>query len=62
MKTVTLDAIKLPVVILNSIGKKIKKIIRYVPDDEVPDTHIAMYDSASEQWEAADGKFYVKFE
>ena len=40
----------------------LKKTSRYVPDDEVPDTHTLMFGAGNEEFKAADGYFYVKTE
>ena len=40
----------------------LKRSTRYVPDNEVPDTHIMMMGAGNEEFTAADGYFYVKVE
>lgn len=48
---------------LNALGATIKKIIRYVPDNEVPDTHVKFGDADGVQLVGADDNvFYVKTE
>lgn len=63
MKTIFLNTIKLASVSLNTIGSSIKKIVRYVPDNEVPDTHVKFGDIDGVQLVGADNNvFYVKTE
>ena len=57
-----LNTIHLGTIYLNKLGEKIKKIIRYVEDGEVPDTHTQMYDSESTMFFGVDAKFNVKKE
>ena len=40
----------------------LKRVSRYVPDNEVPDTHVIMVGAGNEEFAAADGYFYVKTE
>lgn len=56
---IKLNTIPLNVINLNANSVVIKKIIRYVPDDQIPETHIEFY-SDSEIFLALDGGFYTK--
>lgn len=56
---IKLNTIPLNVINLNSDSVVIKKIIRYVPDDQIPETHIE-FQSDSEIFLALDGGFYTK--
>lgn len=47
-------------IILNSIGEVFKKIVRYVPDNEVPDTHVDFFGADGEQFYGSDDKFLGK--
>lgn len=63
MKRVLLNTIRLASISLNAIGATIKRIIRYVPDNEVPDTHVKFGDADGIQLVGADNNvFYVKTE
>lgn len=59
MKAMQLNNIPLNVINLNIVGETTKKISRYVPDDEIPDTHTEFYVD-TEAFYASDGGFYVK--
>lgn len=56
---IKLNTIPLNVINLNANSVVIKKIIRYVPDDQIPETHIEFH-SDSEIFLALDGGFYTK--
>lgn len=60
MNTNALNIATLNAVSLNNAGMSIKKRSRYVPDNEIPDSHTAFYAADSEQFFAADTGFYVK--
>lgn len=62
MNKVSLNVIRLASVGLNRVGNFIKKVIRYVEDGEVPDTHTPMYDADSVAFYGSDAKFNVKKE
>ena len=56
-----LNVIRLNTVKLNIVGGFLKKIIRYIPDNEVPDTHIQFYGVDNEPLIGSDdNKFYGK--
>ena len=60
MNTIVLNTIRLFHKIA-TIGEHHKKIIRYVPDNEIPDTHIEFCDIEGIQYKGADDtKFYGK--
>lgn len=62
MNKVFLNVIRLGTVGLNVIGSTFKKIIRYLQDGEVPDTHTQMYDADGVAFYGSDAKFNVKKE
>lgn len=63
MNKILLNTIRLASVSLNTLGATIKKIIRYVPDNKVPDTHVKFNDADGVQLAGADDNvFYVKTE
>lgn len=51
--------IKLNVAYINVLGGVVNKFTRYVPDDEIPDTHTDFY-TATDVFNASDGKFLAK--
>ena len=53
---------RLSVLGMNVIGNAIKKVVRYLNDGEVPDTHIQMRDVESVMFYGSDAKFNVKKE
>ena len=59
MNKILLNVIYLSTIGINLIGSTIKKIIRYVPDGEVPDTHTQMYDADGVAFYGSDAKFNV---
>lgn len=54
------NIIRLNRVVINSIGEVFKKIVRYVPDNEVPDTHVDFYGADGEQFYGSDDRFLGK--
>lgn len=56
---IKLNTIPLNIVNLNINAVVVKKIIRYVPDDQIPETHWEFH-SDSELFLAFDGGFYTK--
>lgn len=59
MTKIYLNVISLNSMVINSFGTSSEKFTRYVPDNEIPDTHIDIY-AGSEVFNALDGKFLVK--
>lgn len=59
MNKIGLNVIYLNSIVLNSFGSTSNKFTRYVPDDEIPNTHIDIY-ADTELFSALDGKFLVK--
>lgn len=62
MKKILLNIVRLSVAHLDKVGDVVKKIIRYVQDGEVPDTHTQMYDADGVALYGSDAKFNVKKE
>lgn len=59
MNKIKVNVVNLNKFALNSFGATSNKFNRYVPDDEIPDTHIDIY-ADTELFSALDGKFLVK--
>ena len=59
MNKVFLNIISLGSVGLNVIGSTYKKVVRYIKDGEVPDTHTALYDADNQRFVASDALFNV---
>ena len=55
-----LNTVLLNTVRINTVGTVMKKISRYVPDNEIPDSHTVLMTADSEQFMASDTGFYVK--
>lgn len=56
----TLNIVQLNRVVTNVIGDIARKISRYVPDDEVPDSHTPFYGADGQWLEGTDDEFYGK--
>lgn len=59
MKKILLNIIHLNTIGMNVVGSNFKKIVRYIKDGEVPDTHTAFYDADSQRVMASDAGFNV---
>ena len=59
MNKVFLNIVRIGQNALNVVGTAIKKIVRYLPDGELPDTHTQMYDADGVSFYGSDAKFNV---